>query len=271
MESPCLWGAGATRTVDRALGGRHSGLAPTAPPKSRSNQNEEPAAPAGLPVPHGGLLTKLGFPRGIGPFRGHAGKLAHRIRDSLRTRFPDSTVTPLTSPVLEEIHELAQRLGKTRSAVSQVFGGDGNIRVSTWAEYLFAMGKEVELQLADAGDPRRREVQVAFDEATRQSLMDDRYSQTLHGELQSSASQSRSFDIEAGGAYQTELLTFRLRESVAIKQGDAVLGSVAAVVIQSPSLSCGGFAACARSRRRRSQAGVWAGGGMLDRGDCALQ
>lgn len=43
--------------------------------------------------------------------------------------------------------ELAQKLGLSRSAVSQVFGGDGNLRAETISDYLFAMGVKVEMQL----------------------------------------------------------------------------------------------------------------------------
>ena len=43
--------------------------------------------------------------------------------------------------------ELALRLGLTRSAVSQVFSGDGNLRAETISDYLFAMGFQVEMKL----------------------------------------------------------------------------------------------------------------------------
>jgi transcriptional regulator with XRE-family HTH domain len=39
--------------------------------------------------------------------------------------------------------ELAARLGVRKSAVSQVLRGDGNMRISTFAEYLHALGCEV--------------------------------------------------------------------------------------------------------------------------------
>jgi len=51
---------------------------------------------------------------------------------------------------------LASALGRTRSAVSQVLGGDGNIRVSTLAEYLQAMGQELILVRVPEGEPRAR-------------------------------------------------------------------------------------------------------------------
>lgn len=55
--------------------------------------------------------------------------------------------------------ELARRLNVRKSAVSQVFRGDGNVRVNTLAEYLFAMGFELEVNLVVAGEPRRAELE----------------------------------------------------------------------------------------------------------------
>jgi transcriptional regulator with XRE-family HTH domain len=52
--------------------------------------------------------------------------------------------------------ELARRLGVRRSAVNQVFRGDGNVRIDTLAEYLHALGMELECALVPAGTPRRR-------------------------------------------------------------------------------------------------------------------
>jgi transcriptional regulator with XRE-family HTH domain len=51
--------------------------------------------------------------------------------------------------------DLARRLHVRRSAVNNVFRGDGNVRVSTFAEYLSAMGYEASIQLVSAGEPRR--------------------------------------------------------------------------------------------------------------------
>ncbi len=65
--------------------------------------------------------------------------------------------------------ELANRLGIRKSAVSQVLHGDGNLRVKTLAEYLSAMGYELDLRLVEAGEPRKalveeRPVRPAFQE-----------------------------------------------------------------------------------------------------------
>lgn len=44
--------------------------------------------------------------------------------------------------------ELAQKLGLTRSAVSQVFNGDGNLQAGTISDYLFEMGAHAEIILS---------------------------------------------------------------------------------------------------------------------------
>ncbi|MFE0730926.1 helix-turn-helix domain-containing protein [Streptomyces antibioticus] len=52
--------------------------------------------------------------------------------------------------------ELARRLGIRKSAVNQVVHGDGNMRVSTLAEYLHALGFELTLNKVEAGAPRKQ-------------------------------------------------------------------------------------------------------------------
>lgn len=51
--------------------------------------------------------------------------------------------------------ELAARLGVRKSAVNQVLNGDGNVRITTLAEYLHACGHEATLALVPAGQPRQ--------------------------------------------------------------------------------------------------------------------
>lgn len=51
--------------------------------------------------------------------------------------------------------ELAARLGIRKSAVNQVLRGDGNVRVTTLAEYLQALGFELVIGLVKAGEPRK--------------------------------------------------------------------------------------------------------------------
>lgn len=72
----------------------------------------------------------------------------------------------LRREVLELIHsaleecgltqvEIAKRLGVRKSAVNQVLRGDGNVRITTLAEYLYATGHEMTVGLVPAGQPRR--------------------------------------------------------------------------------------------------------------------
>ncbi|MGW5610157.1 helix-turn-helix domain-containing protein [Streptomyces sp. NPDC003753] len=63
-------------------------------------------------------------------------------------------------------NRLAEILRIRKSAVSQTLRGDGNLRIKTLAEYLHAMGYELDLRLVEAGEPRKaaleeREVQLA--------------------------------------------------------------------------------------------------------------
>ncbi len=59
---------------------------------------------------------------------------------------------------LETQTEIARRLNVRKSAVSQVLRGDGNLRITTLAEYLFALGFELDINLVTAGEPRRAEL-----------------------------------------------------------------------------------------------------------------
>jgi len=66
--------------------------------------------------------------------------------------------------------ELAARLGVREAAVDRVLRGDGNLRVETIAEYLHALGFELDLRLVRAGEPRRaaiesRDAEPAFPSA----------------------------------------------------------------------------------------------------------
>jgi len=52
--------------------------------------------------------------------------------------------------------DLARQLDVRKSAVNQVLRGDGNLRISTFAEYLHAMGYEAQVSIVPAGQPRQR-------------------------------------------------------------------------------------------------------------------
>jgi hypothetical protein len=60
---------------------------------------------------------------------------------------------------LDSQAELAKGLRVRRSAVNQVFRGDGNVRISTLAEYLYEMGFEVDVTLVKAGELRTAAVE----------------------------------------------------------------------------------------------------------------
>lgn len=50
--------------------------------------------------------------------------------------------------------DLSRQLGKSRSAVNQVLTGDGNLKIETIAEYLFAMGAELHVQVRSSTPTR---------------------------------------------------------------------------------------------------------------------
>ena len=80
-----------------------------------------------------------------------AARLRREILVALHQAFAASGLTTKT--------EVARRLNIRRSAVSQVFRGDGNLRINTLAEYLFTLGFELDVKLVPAGEPRRAEIE----------------------------------------------------------------------------------------------------------------
>ncbi len=75
------------------------------------------------------------------------------------------SVARLQYSVLDRLHatlrakgwtqsHLAEVLGVRKSAVNQVLRGDGNLRISTVAEYLHVMGYELELNVVPLGKLR---------------------------------------------------------------------------------------------------------------------
>jgi transcriptional regulator with XRE-family HTH domain len=57
---------------------------------------------------------------------------------------------------------LARRLNLRRSAVNQVLRGDGNLRINTLAEYLYALGFELNITMVQAGEPRQAELEGRY-------------------------------------------------------------------------------------------------------------
>jgi transcriptional regulator with XRE-family HTH domain len=80
-----------------------------------------------------------------------AARLRREVLVALHQAFAASGLTTKT--------EVARRLDIRRSAVSQVFRGDGNLRINTLAECLFTLGFELDVKLVLAGEPRRAELE----------------------------------------------------------------------------------------------------------------
>lgn len=73
-------------------------------------------------------------------------RLRHRVLTLLRKALGRSGMSQ---------SDLAKKLRRRRSAVNQVFRGDGNVRIDTLAEYLHELGFELDLNLVPAGEHRR--------------------------------------------------------------------------------------------------------------------
>lgn len=89
--------------------------------------------------------------------------------------------------------DLAKKLGYRRSAVNQVFRGDGNVRIETLAEYLHELGYEADIHLVPAGEHRRafeegRIVRSVSTEATSASSIEWRAPLTMTGAASSQTS-----------------------------------------------------------------------------------
>jgi DNA-binding phage protein len=87
--------------------------------------------------------------------RGEAALAAARLRRealvALHKAFEASGLTSQSA--------LARHLNLRRSAVNQVFRGDGNLRINTLAEYLYALGFELNITIVHAGEPRLAELE----------------------------------------------------------------------------------------------------------------
>ena len=76
-----------------------------------------------------------------------AARLRERILGLLHSALRNSGMTQA---------ELAEALNVRRSAVNQVFRGEGNLRVNTIAEYLDTLGYELRVEVVPAGTARER-------------------------------------------------------------------------------------------------------------------
>lgn len=82
--------------------------------------------------------------------------------------------------------ELAKRLNVRKSAVNQVLRGDGNMRLSTLAEYLHELGYELAIQAQPVGTQR----QEALTEMGRQRM----HRTTLRPLAHDPSAEQREFD-----------------------------------------------------------------------------
>ena len=108
----------------------------------------------------------------------------------LRRQIVKSLNSALTDSKMSQ-SELARALGKSRSAVSQVLTGDGNLKIETVAEYLHEMGAEMN-------------VSVHFPDANRQVSLDNylgvsKWVKTAS--VENLVHFVQSTDSEAGSAY----------------------------------------------------------------------
>ncbi|MHC3470089.1 helix-turn-helix domain-containing protein [Streptomyces sp. 7R007] len=78
-----------------------------------------------------------------------AARLRYEVLATIHDSLTDSRMTQA---------ELARRLGIRKSAVNQVVHGDGNMRISTLAEYLHTLGYELSLERVEAGTARNKVV-----------------------------------------------------------------------------------------------------------------
>ena len=95
------------------------------------------------------LYERVGAAEG-GPRALAAARLRYEVSKILHRALANSGLTQV---------ELAKCLGIRKSAVNQVFRGDGNVRMNTLAEYLHEMGQEATLELAPSGTRRAEAVQ----------------------------------------------------------------------------------------------------------------
>ena len=102
--------------------------------------------------------------------------------------------------------QLAERLAIRKSAVNQVLRGDGNVRIATLADYLHAMGYELNIAIVQVGKPREDAVRAMREEAQRlvkvETLAavspDDRdFSQTSWHRIGSSSSSSSTVVVRS--------------------------------------------------------------------------
>jgi hypothetical protein len=96
---------------------------------------------------------------------------------------------------------LAKKLHIRKSAVNQVFRGDGNVRISTLAEYLYELGFEVDLKLVSAGELRRAalEGRLASNVQPSQAVLEILVTSPPYSGLATASQSTRPFGISRTG------------------------------------------------------------------------
>lgn len=134
--------------------------------------------------------------------------------------------------------ELASRLKVRKSAVSQALRGEGNLRVQTVAEYLHALGYELDVRLVEAGEPRKaaledREVAPAFPVTPRSA------EQSITAPEQITVHSAGSFDLLVGMNLQwnANLSTLRFEGSAhAVPKSPSLTTAANVLKIKEPPL-----------------------------------
>jgi predicted XRE-type DNA-binding protein len=67
--------------------------------------------------------------------------------------------------------DIATSLGVRKSAVNQVLHGDGNVKIATLADYLYAMGFELECRLVPVGKQREDAVREMNQALVRRTVV----------------------------------------------------------------------------------------------------
>ena len=92
-----------------------------------------------------------------------AGRLRYAALKALHAALEESGMTQT---------DVAAKLGIRKSAVNQVFRGDGNVRMNTFAEYLHELGFEARIELVPLGTARSETRELAQQSRRKSTLAD---------------------------------------------------------------------------------------------------
>ncbi|GHB21508.1 hypothetical protein GCM10010306_012660 [Streptomyces umbrinus] len=128
---------------------------------------------------------------------------------------------------------LAEALKVRKSAVNQTLRGDGNLRIKTLAEYLQALGYELEVRLVEAGEPRRavledRDVRLAAIEFS------DRETSPADSVTPVEAERTESIHVLRGNGSERDLLVEMAIQPVGAEQQEYTIEGRIHVVDKEP-------------------------------------